>query len=434
MRILHFTLVLLTALALGSVLAGCGSSAPPSAAPADLDDLDPTGQLITYWYHYSGDAEQALLSLIDAFNSANEWGIVVQGVYAGTPAEIQNKLSAGIQTGKLPDLADSLPEQVATYTQGDSLVDLAPYGESQRWGFTSQDLEDLVPFFFQSGDRTAFNSVPFNCSIQVLYYNVDWLNELGYDHPPRTWTEFRDVSCAASSPDAGTYGYELAADVFPAMLLNRGGSVFDDDASTYAFNDAAGLETLAFLRGLLDDGCATAETIRRGAEADFGAGAVLFAVDSSDRFARYRSAVAEKGGFVWSVAPLPTTLEAPRMPVSCDQVSVFRTTPERQLASWLFIEWFVRTQQQANWARASGYLPVRTSTAALLQDYFFQYPLTAKAFGFLSGDVVTPPAVPGYSVCLGVLERMVLDVANGADPAGRLAWAEAACNALLRPQ
>jgi multiple sugar transport system substrate-binding protein/sn-glycerol 3-phosphate transport system substrate-binding protein len=43
------------------------------------------------------------------------------------------------------------------------------------------------------------------------------------------------------------------------------------------------------------------------------------------------------------------------------------TTPERQLASWLFARWLVSIENQAAWAEATGYLPVSTAAAQALR-------------------------------------------------------------------
>ena len=42
--------------------------------------------------------------------------------------------------------------------------------------------------------------------MEVMYYNLDWLNEMGYDGPPTTWAEFKEMACAATDADCGDGG------------------------------------------------------------------------------------------------------------------------------------------------------------------------------------------------------------------------------------
>ena len=422
---------------MGLIVASC-KPAPTydTAVYGDLENLDPSGQTVTYWYQHSRSREETLVAMIDDFNATNEWGITVQGEYAGGYGEIYNKVVAGIPAGEVPDIAVAYQNQAATYATQGALVELTPYINSEKWGFTEEEMNDFFPFVEQGDYLPQFEGrygfAP-NRSMEVLYYNEDWLAALGYDHPPRTWDEFHEMACAASDPDAGTYGYEFSVDTstFADMLINHGGAMINDDATAYAFGDDAGLETINFLQTLFNEGCAIIETERYGDQADFGAAKVLFTVSSTSGLPYYRSAVAEGEGFNWSIAPLPTSLDAPRPDIYGASLSIFKTTPEKQLAAWLFIKWFTEPEQQARWARASNYFPVRASAADLLSDYFAENPQYEKAFGFLQYNPAIEPGVAGYDECRDAIGDMLNAVANGEDTATWMADTVSDCNAFL---
>ena len=402
----------------------------------DLENLDPSGQVVTYWYQHSRSREEALQAMIQEFNSTNEWGITVQGEYAGHYGEIYNKIVAGIPSGEVPDMAVAYQNQAATYATQGAVVELTPYIESEKWGFTSEEMDDFFPFVHQGDYLPQFDGrygFPPNRSMEVLYYNEDWLHELGYDHPPRTWEEFKEMACAASDPEAGTYGYEFSIDTstFADWVFNRGGQMINEDATAYVFDGPAGLEALMFLQELFNEGCAILETERYGDQADFGVGKVLFTISSTSGLPYYRSAVAEGAGFNWSISTLPTSLDTPKVNIYGASLSIFRTTPEKQLAAWLFIKWFAEPEQQARWARASNYFPVRKSAAELLQDYFDENPQYAKAFEFLNYDIAIEPGVAGYDECRDAINEMLTAVANGEDPQTWLTQTVEECNAFL---
>jgi multiple sugar transport system substrate-binding protein len=62
---------------------------------------------------------------------------------------------------------------------------------------------------------------------------------------------------------------------------------------------------------------------------------------------------------------------------------ITRSTPERQTAAWLLLKWLVSPPNQARWAIASGYAPVRPSALELMQDALKSNPQWAAALALL---------------------------------------------------
>ena len=405
-------------------------------SPDDLESVSPSGQVIVFWYPHTQGQEQALLTLIDEFNHDNEWDITVIGEYAGATDDIYDKIRARIGSGALPGIVVAEQHQTAAYAVQDVLVALAPYVESERWGYTQEEMDDFLPIALAAEALPQFEDRygwPTCKSTEVLYYNEDWLAELGHTEPPKTWDEFEEMACAASDPEVSIYGYEFSIDAstFADMLSSRGGHMINEDATAYAFDGPEGLESLIFLQTLLIEGCTTLKTEQSGDRADFGAGKVLFTIDSSSNLPYYRSSVTEGAGFNWSISPLPTSLGAPKVQVHGPSLLIFKATPEKQLAAWLFLRWFAEPEQQARWARATNTFPIRVSTTDLLQDTFAENPQYEKAFSFLDCDVATEPGVTGYGECRDAIDEMLRAVANLEHPETWLASTVAACNGSL---
>jgi multiple sugar transport system substrate-binding protein/sn-glycerol 3-phosphate transport system substrate-binding protein len=402
---------------------GCDPDVDPECGPPD-----PTGQVITYWYQHRSSREEVLQGMVQEFNDTNEWDITVQAVFAGSYGEIYNKIIEAITSGgELPAMSVAYQNQAATYVLLDGVVEVVPYIESRRWGFTDDELDDFFPFVAQGDYLPQFQGrygFPPQRSMEVLYYNEDWLHELGYDHPPQTWEEFREMACAASDPAAGTYGYELSIDAstFADMVNNRGGQMLNEEASAYAFGDRAGLEVLTFIQGLFEDGCAKLEDGPYQDQIDFGNGIILFSFGSTSGLPDYRRAVDEGMGHNWSISTMPTTLDEPLVNIYGASLSIMHTTPEEQLASWLFIKWLTETEQSARWSRNTNYFPVRQSAAAELREYFAENPQFEKAFDFLKYDIAIEPGVAGYDECRDSIGAMMEKVVLGADAA---TWLEA---------
>ncbi|NIO68469.1 MAG: ABC transporter substrate-binding protein, partial [Anaerolineae bacterium] len=72
----------------------------------------------------------------------------------------------------------------------------------------------------------------------------------------------------------------------------------------------------------------------------------------------YYSAAIEEGTIVepefeWSIAPFPHEAAKPIVGMYGPTLCVFKTTPQKQLAGWLFIKWFTEPEQAARWAIAA---------------------------------------------------------------------------------
>jgi ABC-type glycerol-3-phosphate transport system substrate-binding protein len=314
------------------------------------------------------------------------------GETAGGYNDLYTKIIAGIPANQLPSMAVAYQNQAATYAVQGVLVPLDQYIADPDYGYTQEELDDFFPvalsadYLPQFGDRYGW---PPYKSMEVMYYNQDWLTELGYDGPPTTWEEFAEMSCAAvEQPFSGqvgegvVLGYEYSVDAsrFATFLFSRGGNVLNEDASSYIFNSPEGLETMTYWQQLVNDGCAAQSTESYGDQTDFGAGRVLFTVSSISGLSYYAQAVDQGAAFEWSVNPPPHSTAEPRMNIYGASQSIFVSTPEEQLAAWLFTKWLSEPEPQAKWASSTGYFPTRASAAELMADYMDENPTYAKAF------------------------------------------------------
>jgi ABC-type glycerol-3-phosphate transport system substrate-binding protein len=76
----------------------------------------------------------------------------------------------------------------------------------------------------------------------------------------------------------------------------------------------------------------------------------------------------------WTVMPFPSPNRKPAFDVYGPSYILLKSTPERQLASWLFVRWLAASQNQARLAEATGSLPLRTSVFEQLSAYRVRYP------------------------------------------------------------
>jgi ABC-type glycerol-3-phosphate transport system substrate-binding protein len=75
----------------------------------------------------------------------------------------------------------------------------------------------------------------------------------------------------------------------------------------------------------------------------------------------------------WTMIPFPGP-EAQAVTVYGPSYTLLESTPERQLAAWLFVRWLLSAENQAKWVETTGTLPLRTATLDLLADYRSAHP------------------------------------------------------------
>ncbi|MBP7196016.1 MAG: extracellular solute-binding protein [Anaerolineaceae bacterium] len=366
---------------------------------------------IVWWHQHTGEArEAAIAKIISDFNANNEFGITVTAEYAGGYGDIFNKMLPILNTPDVPDVVVGYQNQVATYQLADAMFDMNELIDHPTYGLTKEEQEDFFPGFFAQDVLSVFDNQRLglapNRSMEVMYYNMDWLKELGYDAPPTTPEEFKEMACkAAETPFSGAtegaaspIGYELSIDTsrFASWTFAFGGDMFDYENNQFTLNSDAAVNAWTFIQSLFADGCARLVTENYGDQTDFGNGTLLFTVGSSSGLPYYAKAVEADGTpFEWSVAAIPHTTADPVQNIYGASVSIPKSTPERELAAWLFVKYYTSAEVNAEWAKASGYFPVKQSVAAQFTDVFEANPAYKTAFDLLKFGVFEP-AVPGY--------------------------------------
>lgn len=422
---------------------GCGGqeTAEQPAQETSVEALDPTGQQVTFWYQHTRERETALQELIAEYNESNEHGIVVKGEYAGAYSDIYNKMVVGIQGDALPSLVVAYQNQAMAYYRDGGIVDIAPYMNSPKWGLSADEKSDFIQSFleqdFIGGAQVGF---PPNRSLEVFYYNVDWLRELGFDSPPRTWDEFaqmcrlaRDNPFSRSEDKDRSLGFLIEAEAsrLASLVFTRGGDLVDETSSRYTIETPAMRGALSMLRGLMEDGSIELMGEEYGDQREFAAGQVLFILRSSSGLPFVTSAVEDGLDFTWTVTYPPNEVEEPIINVYGASVSLCKTTPQQQLAAWLFIKWFTEPAQQARWVRASNYFPVRRSTASELGDYFEENARYKAAFELLDFGK-SEPTLSGYQQVRRVLQEAMVEIIEGGDMDRVLADVQQAANRTIQ--
>jgi multiple sugar transport system substrate-binding protein len=355
-------------------------------------------------------------------------GIQVNVVTVALPS-LHQVLTHAVAEGRAPDLAIVDSVWIAEFAASGFLYALEDL--DAHWVRYEHEVDFLEPLVSsnRSGGRT-FGVSAFG-SVAGVWYRRRELEALGLE-PPRTWDELRAVGRALVDAGmahpivmpGGSKGGETTAYCLIAFLASNGASVLD--GSGIGIDAPETVETLAFLRGLIEDGVMSAEVvgyewtrpIRLFAEgkAALSVGGSYEAQTLAEVFGVSMSELWEHVGFI----PVPAGPQGqPASVAGSMSYAIFRQAAQPQLAMRV-LESAVAPHALAQLAQATGRVPARRSAVDLAGPDLRFLSQSAE----ILGQAVTRPKIPLYPRVSTQLQAMLEAVLTG-----RLGPADAARHA-----
>ena len=351
----------------------------PEAVGVKLSELD--GVTIKFWHVWGEEKEEAFLSVVEQFNQTNEHGITVVAENQGGYSDLEDNFNAAIQSGDVPAVLVGYPNALAAWYDVDAIADLNPYFNDPVAGFTEEEKADFYQSALEGGvlAEGARIGLPLSQSINVLFYNKTWAEELGFENAPQTAAELKEQACAAAeannnddNPDNdGTGGlvmYAGASNVF-SWIFAYGDDGLTEDGTAYDFTSEAVKEVATIWKEMWDEGCAFPTESYPNPE--FATRQALFTMSSSAGV-YYQEAAFDAEDATddeWTLIPFVGPDGNKAVDAYGQYLGVVNTTPAKKLAAWYFLKYFTSPEAQAEWIRASGYFSVRKSTSDLLEEY-----------------------------------------------------------------
>ncbi len=348
-------LALMTAL----FVAGCGGEGPRAPAPS------PGITEVTFWHTQSAENAEALKKIISDFSRAHP-DIKITPQYTGGYTDLFRKMRAAISGGNMPDLAVAYESMVAEYASAGVVIALDEYISDPEHGLPKEKMADIFPGYIATNTFEEFGgkmlSFPFTKSNLMMYFNLDMIRKAGFEDRPKTWDEFLS-QCRAIRKMTGRPAYALSVDpsTIDGMIYSFGGELYvrEDGKRRTLFDSEASRNTFAVIETLAKEKLAF--QINPGTYDDrdaLSAERAAFMIRSSTSRPFLEDTIKDR--FEWGLSEIPHAEGVKPVTVMFGaNICVFRSTPERQLAAWEFIKYFVSPKVTALWATETGYLPVR---------------------------------------------------------------------------
>lgn len=370
------------ALALAGLLAFTGTGCTSEKAKTDEKSTGETKEIVTalekpveieFWHAMSGSKGEKLQAITDTFNQQNP-NIKVKLVDQGGYRDLFEKLMAASKANQLPTITQIYCNRLSWYIDKGLVEDLKPYMENEKIGMSSEDLADIPALFMEDGVwGQAQYAFPFNKSQMVLFYNQDMLDKAGIK-VPTTWEEWRTANEKLTIDENGdgnpevygtVFANNLSTDIAP-WVKQAGGVIIDDKTEKINFDTPETKEAVVFLAGMIKDNIARTAGEDKNANVPFAQGRAAMCVASTSSIPYIEKDM--PGDVKWFAAPLPAYKTNDQLYYGTN-VAVFNTvSPEQRYGAWEYIKFLTNAENTAEFAMATGYLPVRKS-AIELENY-----------------------------------------------------------------
>jgi multiple sugar transport system substrate-binding protein len=246
------------------LIAGCGAAPQKSGDAPSSAKSGETGS--------AGNNNELRWDKVDDPALKNEPVTILVTDTDGSVAKLLNKFTddTGIPLKVVGVDYNSLYNKITTAAISNSsdidLVEMDTIWAGQLLkGNMVEDLTDVVPKDYQNqftasslasvkfGERLT--AMPYYSSSKHFYWNIELLKKAGYDAPPKTWDEFRDMSKKLKKEGvyASGWSWKQAEDLncdFVAMVHAFGGTFFDKQGN-FNVNSPESVKALQYMTDLI---------------------------------------------------------------------------------------------------------------------------------------------------------------------------------------
>lgn len=317
---------------------------------------------IVFWHSMGGNLNDAIDHLVDEYNNSQDKYFVkaeFQGEYDDALTKLRSSASGkdvGADLVQVFDLGTRYMIDSGLIKPIQDFIDEDNYDTSQ--------LEDnLLAYYTVDG---KLNSMPFNSSTPLLYYNKDMFDKAKVE-PPKSLEEMKEVG--QKLKDSGVTDMPISIGIYgwwaEQFMSKQGLDLFDNENGRKAnptktvFSDNDGvLNVLKSWKELEDAGIAP-NVGKQGGVPEFNSGTSAMTFASTASLAQILSEVGDR--FEVGTAYFPGVKASDDHGVSIGGASLYvldSGDKEKMDATWDFIKFLVSVDSQTYWNANTGYFPV----------------------------------------------------------------------------
>ncbi|UOK56135.1 ABC transporter substrate-binding protein [Bacillus sp. OVS6] len=372
---------------IGSILAGC-SNEKSGATKSDKVVVD-------FWYGWTGPEGEAMEEMIKEFNNSQD-KIEVKGL---SQSDYQKQLTA-ITGGNPPDIASQFGNNVVPWGTKGAMQPLDSYIKK-----SDMDMNDFIPAALDtvSYDEKTF-AIPIAMHVSMLFYNKDILSEAGFDGPPKTIAEMKDVIDKTS--DVKSDGRLNRLGLWPGVdpytfAYTFGGDFWDPSKNEVTPDDPGVVKSIQLAKDIWSEfGSENLDRFSSGlgkymsAQNPFFIGKYAMTIDGEwlPTFIKQYAPNLNYG-----IAPIPYDENQPEFANSGNiNTSVFYIPKgaKHPDEAWEFLNWFAKKENMVKFTAKLGNLP--TLNSALNDSAYADVPGFKEFLEYAGGKYAFLPSITVY--------------------------------------
>lgn len=367
------------------VASACGGSSSKSSSSSATTVPAPSPSqpvTLTVWDAFSGALGTAFGHLVNQFN-ATSTGYHVVATYKGSYSQVLSDTIAAFRAHVAPDISQIFDAGTATILDAPgTYVPVHQLMAQYKLPFSTSDFVGGAASYYETSSN-QLDSLPFNSSTPVLFYNKTELSNAGISSPPTTWGQLQSDAaalaahgqkCALTSSGA----YVMWTDMEQFAVWNDYPYATDNNGYSAVKGVKLQIDTAPFIShlALLGKLAAQGGYIWNGVSTStvplFTNGTCAMYEQSSADLATIQTGAK----FPFGVAELPTQNNDPNAPQNTvvggaslwamggAPAAAYRGDAE-------FLHYLMSAQAQAYWASHTGYIPVTLAGSNLLKSQGF---------------------------------------------------------------
>ncbi len=363
-------LLLSVTLLLVFTLSACLGGGGREETTVDIPDALPNEPIeIVIWHAFGEDNQSLLQEMFDSFNQEYPQVTITQlgqGGYDG----LRESTIQSIVAGTTPTIVFGYPDHFVEYLNGNALVPLDEYIAHDVHGV---DLNDFVDGFLAENQQYLDGnqySMPFAKSTEMVVYNKDFFDAQGIEisrTTPLTWDELEAYADTMVGNGENQCDFLFNADSASNFFINSSrqwdAGYTDGEGNILVDNDDT-RDMLNYFNGLF-----ASDTVSFPIEWDENYGSEPFKdglvcmSQGSTAGTRYNVPDEESPFNEMGIAPvIQKDLDNQSVMQQGPNVAIVSDADNNQrLAAWLLLKYMTNTENTADFAMATGYVPVRKS-------------------------------------------------------------------------
>lgn len=318
---------------------------------------------LTFWHSMGGNGGEGVEELVKRFNEQSDTVHVTaeyQGSYDDTLTKLRNATN-GSNVGA--DVVQVFEVGARNMIDSGLIVPVQEYID--KTGYDINQIEPNLAAYYTIDGK--LNSMPFNSSTPLLYYNKDMFEKAGIEEAPSSLEELNEIAPklmgdggANMAISMSIYGWWFDQWMSRQELdMFNNGNGRESTPTKVIFDENKGIENaLVAWKELFDAGYAP-NVGRQGGQPEFVSGESAMTFASTASLRNILDEVGDK--FEVGTAYFPGINEEDAGGVSIGGASLYMIDSgdeAKKDATWEFIEFMISPESQAYWNAKTGYFPI----------------------------------------------------------------------------